>query len=72
MLCFQEMLKAFIRLRKVLNKAITTYFEEKYKENISNMCHIFSLFVSQMSENLEIYNIRALTQKPIEDTNSFL
>lgn len=72
MLCFQEMLKAFIRLRKVLNKAITAYFEEKYKENISNMCHIFSLFVSQMSENLEIYNIRALIQKPIEDTNSFL
>lgn len=35
------------------------------------MCHIFSLFIFQMNENLEIYNTGSTIQKPVEDTNFF-
>lgn len=33
------------------------------------MPHIFSLFIFQMDENLEIYSIGSIIQKPMEDTN---
>ena len=64
--------KTFMTLRKVLNKATTTYFEWKDKEIsywVCQMPHIFSLFIFQRNENVEMYNIRAKIQKPLEYTN---
>lgn len=65
------MIKNIIRLRKLLNKAITAYFEQKDKEisyHVYQMSHIFSLFIFQRNKNVKVYNIRTKMKKPMEDT----
>ena len=65
------MIKKIIRLRKLLSKAITAYFEQKDKEisyQVYQMSHIFSLFIFQRNKNVKVYNIRTKMKKPMEDT----
>lgn len=67
------MIKNNYQTQNLLNKAITAYFEQKYKEilyQVYQMPRIFSLFIFQRNKNVKLYNT-GLKLKSLWKTVSF-